>query len=89
MSEESEDEIMGAMDRLNCSFEDDCRNLENSIRSLKGSIGKPCRTSSPCSLNKTSKFEGSLSKKAKKLRTFTQKVDARLITRLASLKTKK
>ena len=70
----SDDEVCGAMDRLNRRFDTDCKNLENSIRTLKSeAIGHPCKTSSPCNM-RSQKFEGSLSQKAKKLRNFTQKV---------------
>ena len=70
----SDDELCGAMDRLNRTFDTDCNNLECSIRTLNSeAVGKPCKTSSPCAI-RSRKFEGSLSQKAKKLRNFTQKV---------------
>ena len=65
----SEDDISAVMDRLNASFDDDCRTLEKSIKKCK--IGKPCMNST---VRTKAKFEESLSKKAQKIRNFTQQV---------------
>lgn len=71
----SDDEISTAMGRLNAKFDSDCNHLQDSIRTLKAeTIGNPCKTSSPRCHQKSCRFEGSLSQKAKKLRNFTQKV---------------
>ena len=67
----SEDEISAVMNRLNASFDDDCCALEKSIKSQKAKIGKPCMNST---LRTKAKFEESLSKKAQKIRNFTQQV---------------
>ena len=69
----SEDEISAVMNRLNTSFDNDCCALEKSIKSQKAKIGKPCMNST---LRTKAKFEESLSKKAQKIRNFTQQVNS-------------
>ena len=66
----SEDEVSAVMNRLNTSFDNDCCALEK-IKSQKAKIGKPCMNST---LRTKAKFEESLSKKAQKIRNFTQQV---------------